>query len=233
MEDFLLKLSIMLVPGLMAITFHEVSHGYIANSFGDNTARNLGRLTLNPIKHLDIIGTLMVFVIGIGWAKPVPVNFNNLRNPKRDMIWVAAAGPITNMLLASVSAMLLRLIVSLGSTLNNDLQFSIFLEPITLMLAFSVYINLVLAIFNLVPIPPLDGGRVMVGLLPYRQSVAYAGIERYGMIAILLVVIFFPSILSYVIAPPLYLGLNLLIGPNVMGFLVHSTSLHRLGIFPF
>jgi len=233
MENLLLKLSIMLVPGLMAITCHEVSHGYIAYLRGDNTAKGLGRLTLNPLKHLDIIGTLMVFIIGIGWAKPVPVNFNNLNNPKRDMIWVAAAGPITNMLLASVSAVLLRLLVSLGSSRAGNVQFAVFLEPIILMLAFSVYINLVLAIFNLVPVPPLDGGRVMVGLLPYRQSVAYAGIERYGMIAIILVVLFFPAILSYVIAPPLYLGLNLLIGPDVLQFLINNTSLHRLGIFPF
>jgi len=233
MENLLLKLSIMLVPGLMAITCHEVSHGYIAYLRGDNTAKYLGRLTLNPLKHLDIIGTLMVFIVGIGWAKPVPVNFNNLNNPKRDMIWVAAAGPITNMLLASFSAVLLRLLVALASRQAGDFQFAIFLEPIILMLAFSVYINLVLAIFNLVPVPPLDGGRVMVGLLPHRQSVAYAGIERYGMIAIILLVLFFPAILSYVIAPPLYLGLNLLIGPNVLQFLVNSTSLHRLGIFPF
>jgi len=233
METFLLKLSIMLVPGLMAITCHEVSHGYIAYLRGDNTAKYLGRLTLNPLKHLDIIGTLMVFIIGIGWAKPVPVNFNNLNNPKRDMIWVAAAGPITNVLLASVSAVLLRLLVALGTRQASDFQFAIFLEPIILMLAFSVYINLVLAIFNLVPVPPLDGGRVMVGLLPHRQSVAYAGIERYGMIAIILLVLFFPAILSYVIAPPLYLGLNLLIGPDVLQFLINNTSLHRLGIFPF
>jgi Zn-dependent protease len=233
MESFFLKLSIMLVPGLMAITCHEVSHGFIAYLRGDNTAKYLGRLTLNPLKHLDIIGTIMVFIIGIGWAKPVPVNFNNLNNPKRDMIWVAAAGPITNILLASVSAVVLRLMVSLGSGMSSEFQFSILLEPIILMLAFSVYINLVLAIFNLVPVPPLDGGRVMVGLLPYRQSIAYAGIERYGMIAIILLVIFFPSILSYVIAPPLYFGLNLLIGPEVLKFLVNNTSLHRLGIFPF
>jgi Zn-dependent protease len=223
----------MLVPGLMAITCHEVSHGFIAYLKGDNTAKYLGRLTLNPLKHLDIIGTLMVFLIGIGWAKPVPVNFNNLNNPKRDMIWVAAAGPVTNILLATVSALLLRLMVSLGSSLTTEFQFWIFLEPIILMLAFSVYINLVLAIFNLVPVPPLDGGRVLVGLLPHRQSIALAAMERYGMIAIILLVLFFPSILSYVIAPPLYLGLNLLIGPDVLTFLVNSTSLHRLGIFPF
>ena len=102
MEQFFLKVSIMLVPALMAITCHEVSHGYIADKFGDNTARSMGRLTLNPIKHMDIFGTLMVFIVGIGWAKPVPVNFNNLRHPKRDMIWVAAAGPITNFTLRRV-----------------------------------------------------------------------------------------------------------------------------------
>src|SRR5450756_1930348 len=106
MESFFLKLSVMLVPGMLAIVCHEVSHGYVAWRFGDPTAKMMGRLTLNPIKHIDIIGTLMVFFIGIGWAKPVPVVFENLRNPKRDMIWVAAAGPINNMLLALVSAMI-------------------------------------------------------------------------------------------------------------------------------
>src|SRR5512139_1889341 len=107
MESFFLKLSVMLVPGLLAITCHEVSHGYVADRLGDSTARLLGRLTLNPLKHLDIIGTLMLFVIGIGWAKPVPVNFGNLRNPKKDMIWVAAAGPLTNFFLAVFSAVAL------------------------------------------------------------------------------------------------------------------------------
>ena len=102
----------MLVPGLMAITCHEVSHGFIADKFGDWTAAVMGRLTLNPLKHLDIVGTIMIFLIGIGWAKPVPVNFNNLGHPKRDMIWVAAAGPVTNSLLAIVSAIALRCLVA-------------------------------------------------------------------------------------------------------------------------
>ncbi len=233
MEDILLKVSVMLVPALMAITCHEVSHGYIADRFGDRTARYMGRLTLNPLKHLDIIGTLMVFLVGIGWAKPVPVNFNNLRHPKRDMIWVGAAGPVTNFILATLSALLLRGLVALGEMMPVDPLVRMVIDPIALMLAFSVYINLVLAIFNLIPVPPLDGGRVMVGLLPYRQSVAYAGIERYGMIGIILIVLFFPRVLSYVIAPPLYFGLDLLIGPKVMGYLVHDTALRQLGIFPF
>jgi len=233
MEDFFLKVSVMLVPALMAITCHEVSHGFIADRFGDRTARYMGRLTLNPLKHLDIVGTLMVFLVGIGWAKPVPVNFNNLRHPKRDMIWVGAAGPVTNFCLATISALALRGFVAFATVVPGDPLVQMFIDPISMMLAFSVYINLVLGIFNLIPVPPLDGGRVMVGLLPYRQSVAYAGIEKYGMIGIILIVIFFPRVLSYVIAPPLYFGLNVLIGPKVMGYLMHNTPLQQLGIFPF
>ena len=193
MDSLFLKISIMLVPGLMAITCHEVSHGFIADRFGDRTARYMGRLTLNPLKHLDIIGTIMIFIIGIGWAKPVPVNFNNLNHPKRDMIWVAAAGPITNFTLAALSGLLLRVLISFVESVPQSSAIQVFLNPIALMLAFSVYINLVLAIFNLIPIPPLDGGRVMVGLLPHRQSLAYAGVEKYGMIGIILVVLFFPA----------------------------------------
>src|SRR6266568_4208429 len=213
MEDFFLKVSVMLVPALMAITCHEVSHGFVADKFGDNTARSMGRLTLNPLKHLDIFGTLMVFIVGIGWAKPVPVNFNNLRRPKRDMIWVAAAGPVTNFVLASLSALLLRGIVTVTTSLPNSSPLQIFIDPIVLMLAFSVYINLLLAIFNLIPVPPLDGGRVAVGLLPYRQAVAYSRIEPFGMVIIILLV-FFTNIFSYVISPFLNMAIQLLAGPQ-------------------
>ena len=213
MENFLLKLSIMLVPALLAITCHEVSHGYVAYRFGDNTARSLGRLTLNPLKHLDIIGTLMVFLVGIGWAKPVPVDFRNLRNPKRDMIWVAAAGPITNFLLAALSALALRSIMFLEQQYASVLAISSFLEPITLMLGFSVYINLLLCLFNLIPVPPLDGGRVLVGILPDRQAAAYSRIEPYGMILII-VLVFFTNIFSYVLSPLLDVGIRLLTGPQ-------------------
>lgn len=213
MEDFLFKLSVMLVPGLLAITCHEVSHGYIAWRFGDPTARMLGRLTLNPLKHLDIVGTLMIFFIGIGWAKPVPVVFENLRNPKRDMIWVAAAGPVTNLLLATLSALLLRGIVAIGNPALSASAAAMVLEPVVLMLAFSVYINLLLAIFNMIPVPPLDGGRVLVGLLPYRQAAAWSRIEPYGMI-IIIVLVFFTNVFSYVISPVLHLGVQLLAGPQ-------------------
>lgn len=216
--NFFLKLSIMLVPALMAITCHEVSHGFVADKLGDKTARLMGRLTLNPIKHMDIVGTLMVFIIGIGWAKPVPVNFNNLRNPKRDMIWVAAAGPVTNFCLALLSAILMRIIIAAAKG-NSSAPLAMFFNPILLMLAFSVYINLLLAIFNLIPVPPLDGGRVAVGLLPNRQAILYSRIEPFG-IYIILALIFLPdllhlpSIFDYVISPILNAGIHLVAGPQ-------------------
>lgn len=213
MENFFLKLSIMLVPGLMAITFHEVSHGVIAYLRGDNTARSLGRLTLNPLKHLDIIGTIMIIVIGIGWAKPVPVNFNNLRNPKRDMIWVSVAGPVTNLLLAVFSAALIRFIVPLTEPVPDGSWLQLFLEPVLLMLSFSVYINLLLALFNLLPIPPLDGGRVLMGLLPDRLAATLSRIEPYGMI-IIIVIVFFTDIFKYTILPMLGVLVHLLAGPQ-------------------
>jgi Zn-dependent protease len=213
MEQFFVKVSIMLVPALMAITCHEVSHGYIADKFGDSTARMLGRLTLNPLKHLDIFGTIMVFVVGIGWAKPVPVNFNNLRHPKRDMIWVAIAGPVTNFTLAAVSAFAMRGLIVLSAGIPDTSPLASFIDPVTLMLAFSVYINLLLAIFNLIPVPPLDGGRVAVGLLPYGPSAALARVEPFGMI-IIIALVFFTDAFSYVIAPALNFGVTLLAGPH-------------------
>lgn len=213
MDNFFLKLSIMLVPGLMAITFHEVAHGFIAYLRGDNTARSLGRLNLNPFRHLDIIGTLMIIVIGIGWAKPVPVNFNNLRSPKRDMIWVSVAGPLTNLLLAILSAVLIRIIVPLSEPLPDSSSLQLFLEPILLMLSFSVYVNLLLAIFNLMPLPPLDGGRVLMGILPDRLSFQLSRIEPYGMI-IIIVLVFFTDVFKYTILPMLAVMVHLLAGPQ-------------------
>jgi Zn-dependent protease len=213
MENFFLKLSVMLVPGMLAIVCHEVSHGYVAWRFGDPTAKMMGRLTLNPIKHIDLVGTLMIFFIGIGWAKPVPVVFENLRNPKRDMIWVAAAGPITNIILATISALLLRGLVAFANPAASGSPLAMLVEPLVLMLAFSVYINLLLAIFNMIPVPPLDGGRVMVGLLPYKQATALSRIEPYGML-IIIGLVFFTNMFSYIISPFLKLGVHLLAGPQ-------------------
>ncbi|RNC69590.1 MAG: site-2 protease family protein [Desulfuromonadales bacterium] len=213
MENFFIKLSIMLVPALMAITCHEVSHGFVADRLGDRTARSMGRLTLNPLKHLDIFGTIMVFIVGIGWAKPVPVNFNNLRNPKRDMIWVAGAGPVTNFTLAVISALVMRGLATIGEGLHDSSSVQLFLDPLILMTAFSLYVNLLLCIFNLIPLPPLDGGRVAVGLLPYRQAELLSRVEPFGMI-IIIVLVFFTNLFSRVISPILDFAINILAGPH-------------------
>jgi Zn-dependent protease len=184
MEHILAQISIMLVPALLAITLHEVAHGYIADRLGDPTARLLGRLTLNPFKHLDPIGTVALLFVGFGWARPVPVNFSNLRQPKKDMIWVALAGPLVNLSLALLSMVFLRGVVYLTQifpigSLTNVLQ------PLSLMAAFSLYINVVLAVFNLLPIPPLDGGRVLIGLLPEKQGDFLTRFESFGFVLII------------------------------------------------
>lgn len=210
-ENILFKLSIMLVPGLLAITCHEVSHGYVAWRYGDPTAKMLGRLTLNPLKHIDIFGTLMLVIVGIGWAKPVPVVIENLRNPKKDMIWVSIAGPVTNILLALASALLLRVVL----LVPPDIGVSFILRPVSYMAAFSVYINLLLAFFNMIPIPPLDGGRVLMGLLPYRQAASLSRLEPYGMILIILLV-FFTPVFSIVLRPLIDFFSHLLIGTQAL-----------------
>lgn len=201
MENIIAKISIMLVPALMAVTIHEVAHGFFADRFGDPTARLLGRLTPNPVKHLDPVGTLALLIFGFGWARPVPVNFHNLRKPKTDMIWVALAGPLANLFLAMVSAFVLHSVILVAELLPADQQMAYqFLEPLALMAGFSLYINIILAVFNLLPVPPLDGGRVMVGILPPRQADMLARIEPFGFILIIFL-IFFTDIYRLFLAP--------------------------------
>ncbi len=191
MDLFLQKLSIMLVPGLLAITMHEVAHGWVAERFGDPTARLLGRLTLNPLKHLDPIGTLLLFFIGFGWARPVPVNPGNLRDPRRNMLWVALGGPIANLGLALLSALVLRGLGGLPTGPMGSIE-AMVLEPLTLMAAFSLYINVVLAVINLMPVPPLDGGRVLIGLLPPKTAAVVAKLEPFGFFIVILLFFFSP-----------------------------------------
>lgn len=191
MDLFLQKLSIMLVPGLLAITMHEVAHGWVAERFGDPTARLLGRLTLNPLKHLDPIGTLLLFFIGFGWARPVPVNPGNLRDPRRNMLWVALGGPIANLGLALLSALVLRGLGRLPTGPVGSLEAMVF-EPLTLMAAFSLYINVVLAVINLMPVPPLDGGRVLIGLLPQKPASVVARLEPFGFFIVIFLFFFSP-----------------------------------------
>jgi Zn-dependent protease len=182
LADILNTLSIVLIPLVFAITLHEVAHGWVAKQLGDPTAHIAGRITANPIKHVDPIGTivlpLLMFVgsmgqMAFGWAKPVPVAFNRLNNPRRDMVLVAAAGPISNLIMATFWATLIALLVNVlpDSGAVGQLLFE--------MSAFGIRINVILALVNLVPIPPLDGGRVMAGLLPPRAAAVLNIIVRY------------------------------------------------------
>ncbi|HEU0265373.1 MAG TPA: site-2 protease family protein [Geobacterales bacterium] len=211
MEEFLLKMLIILVPGIFAITCHEVSHGFVADLFGDPTARRMGRLTLNPLKHLSPLGTFFLIVAKIGWAKPVPVNFHNLRHPRRDMILVAAAGPVTNFTLAIFSGLLIQFLMPLVQH-GASQTFLFFAEPILAMVVFFLFINLLLGFFNLTPIPPLDGGRVVVGLLPEALGRLYARIEPIGFILVIFIV-FGTDIYGKIMWPLLGFGITLLSGP--------------------
>jgi Zn-dependent protease len=214
MEHVLLKVSIMLVPALLAVTMHEVAHGFIAEKLGDPTARLLGRLTLNPIKHLDPIGTIALLVFGFGWARPVPVNANNLRNSRKDMIWVSLGGPAANLMLAIFSALLLRVVVFVAASLPEHSPILPMINPIGLMAAFGLYINIILCLFNLLPIPPLDGGRVLMGILPERQSQILRRIEPFGMLLIVFL-IFGTSIWRTAFGPAVHQVVAMLAGPHM------------------
>ncbi|HEX4985758.1 MAG TPA: site-2 protease family protein [Burkholderiales bacterium] len=174
------------IPGIFAITLHEAAHGYAARRFGDLTAYQAGRITLNPLRHIDVMGTIVIPVLlllasqgkyAFGWAKPVPVDFGRLRNPKRDMLWVAAAGPGANLLMAVLWAAAIKTI--------HLAPPNYFTEPLLLMARGGIIINAVLMVLNLLPLPPLDGGRIAVSLLPRRLAYRFARLEPYGMIILL------------------------------------------------
>jgi Zn-dependent protease len=201
MEDLIQTIAIYALPVIFAITLHEAAHGYVARHFGDKTAFMLGRISLNPLRHIDLVGTIVVPLLilvtsklfgsaGIlfGWAKPVPVNFHALRHPKRDMLWVAAAGPAANLVMALGWALVLKAAMMLPKG-----DFSL---PLSLMAEAGITINIVLMVLNLLPILPLDGGRIAVSLLPDRLALGYARLEPFG----------FPILLALIFIPPHVLG---------------------------
>ena len=207
-EEFssrLLQFPVMIPALLLALTAHEYAHAWTANALGDPTARAQGRLTLNPIAHLDPVGTFALFFFQFGWAKPVQVNYLYFARPRQGLMWVALAGPLTNLALAAASALVLRFFG--GFTVGPGVFWLV--SPVVLMLRWSVIYNVVLAIFNILPIPPLDGSRVVGGLLPARQAATYSRMEPYGMI--LLVLLILSGAVDLVMAPPINLLINLLL----------------------
>jgi Zn-dependent protease len=200
------------VPVVFAITLHEASHGYVARIFGDHTAYMLGRVTLNPLKHIDPVGTVIVPLALLllsklaggggflfGWAKPVPVNFGNLNHPKRDMLWVAAAGPAANFAMALFWMVIYRLSSPDGALASDGML---------LMSRAGVLVNVVLMVLNLLPIPPLDGGRIAISLLPHSLAAGYARLEPYGFMIILLLLA--TNVLDRLMSPMISLVLRLL-----------------------
>ncbi len=190
-----------IIPVILAVTLHEAAHAYVAFWCGDKTARNLGRTRINPLVHIDRFGTIILpsvlFLLKapfiFGWAKPVPVNFAHLRNPRRDMIWVAVAGPATNIILAISAALLSHLIVLPPQSGVSEWLFANAHN--------AMIINVILAVFNMLPVPPLDGGRIIVGLLPSPLAGYWAALERFGLL-IILGILFIPTLIGVVIGVP-------------------------------
>jgi Zn-dependent protease len=202
------KLIIAAIPILIAITFHEVAHGFVANKLGDPTAKMMGRLTLNPLAHIDPIGTVivpvMLFILSngsfiFGTAKPVPVNFYNLKHPRRDSALVSAAGPATNIVIAFISILLYILFHLIFPQSSSSLFNQKIMSPLFIMLQYSISFNIFIAAFNLFPVPPLDGGRIATSLLPTKYAYHFSKLEPYGILIVL--GLWFTGIAHYIIVP--------------------------------
>jgi Zn-dependent protease len=201
---FVQQFVILAPPFLFALTFHELAHGYVACRLGDPTAKNEGRLTMNPIKHLDPIGVIAFFIMKIGWAKPVPVDPRYFKDPRGGMLLVALAGPAANVCIAIISALLVKGLILVQAAIPLYI-----LKPLFGMVVSSVWINIMLAVFNCLPIPPLDGSKVLMGLLPPDAAHSYAQFERYGFVVLL--VLFYAGLIDKVIMPIISFANNLLL----------------------
>ena len=208
---------VLLIPGfLLAITVHEFTHGWVANRFGDPTAKIAGRLTFNPIPHLDLFGTIFLVLtaisgFGLGWAKPVPVDPRYLRNPRSDIMWISLGGPAANVVTATVLAILFHILLGTGlvSPFGGGVS-GIVLLPLLQMLVIAVQINVVLAVFNLIPIPPLDGAAILEGILPRQLANQWELLQPYGFI--ILLVLLMTGALNYIIVPPVQFITGILLG---------------------
>lgn len=201
------KIAVSAIPVIFAITVHEAAHGYAAKYFGDSTAERLGRISLNPIKHIDPFGTILLPALTMlaggvlfGWAKPVPVNFNQLRNPKKDMFWVAAAGPASNLGMAVFWAVMLNFSQLMQGSAATFFEY---------MAVVGLQINLILMVLNLIPLPPLDGGRIAVSLLPMDLAMKLARVEKYGFV--ILIILLFTGLLGKIILPIVNVFLTILV----------------------
>lgn len=214
MENIIQILAIAAIPVIFAITLHEAAHGYVARHFGDPTAWQVGRITLNPLKHVDLIGTFLVPTLILlvsaggflfGWAKPVPVDFGRLRRPKQDMFWVALAGPLSNLVMALAWGLVLKIVIEMPT---HDYS-----QALKEMARIGIGINTVLMVLNLLPLPPLDGGRIAVSLLPHTLAWKFAKLEPYGLV--ILIALMFTGLLESVLGP--FVGFFRMLLKSVLG----------------
>ncbi|MBI5560446.1 MAG: site-2 protease family protein [Deltaproteobacteria bacterium] len=208
-----IRVMLLKIPAILfALTFHECAHGWVATRLGDPTPGMLGRVTLNPLRHLDFVGTIALFVTGMfGWAKPVPINPRNFRNPSRDMMMVALAGPAANLFLALASAVIYKFM--LNASYAPGVASSFFVGPLFAMVKISIIVNVALAVFNLLPVPPLDGSRVLSHFLPAGKALGYSRLEPYGFL--ILVALITTGVVNTVVSPLVFYTVKLLVSGAV------------------